>query len=124
MTIDCTGFNPNGPGRFRTDAANSLTQTCFFNKADEDSLFNVFVSKRVEKESSPDKILFEIQGLKTTADNETYSASSELENLQGNGLSNVRISKGQFDTTDYEDRSGGGKFRSKWKSATPKFLPG
>ena len=77
--------------------------------ADEDSLFNVFVSKRVEKESSSDKILFEIEGLKTTADNETYSASSELENLQGNGLSNVRISKGQFDTTDYEDRSGGGK---------------
>ena len=109
LTIDCTGFNPNDPGRFRTDAANPLTQTCFFNMADEDSLFNVFVSKRVEKESSSDKILFEIEGLKTTADNETYSASSELENLQGNGLSNVRISKGQFDTTDYEDRKGGGK---------------
>ena len=30
LTIDCTGFNPNGPGRFRTDAANLLTQTCFF----------------------------------------------------------------------------------------------
>ena len=58
LTIDCTGFNPNGPGRFRTDAANPLTQTCFFNKADEDSLFNVFVSKRVKNETSPDKILF------------------------------------------------------------------
>ena len=124
LTIDCTGFNPNGPGKFRTDAANPLTQTCFFNKANKDSLFNVFVRKRVEKESSSDKILFEIEGLKTAADNETYSASSELENLQGNGLSNVRISKEQFDTTDYEDRSGGGKFRSKWKSVRPKFLPG
>ena len=30
LTIDSTGFNPNGPGRFRTDAANPLTQTCFF----------------------------------------------------------------------------------------------
>ena len=32
LTIDCSGFNPNGPGRFRTDASNSLTQTCFLIK--------------------------------------------------------------------------------------------
>ena len=88
LTIDCTGFNPNGLGRFRTDAANPLTQTCFFNKPDHDSLFNVFVSKRIKNDSSPDKILLEVQGLNTVADNETYSATSELENLQGNGLSN------------------------------------
>ena len=37
LTIDCSGFNPNGPGRFRTDASNPLTQTCFFNKADQNS---------------------------------------------------------------------------------------
>ena len=55
LTIDSTGFNPNGPGRFRADAANPLTQTCFFNKADGDSLFNVFVSKRVKNETSPEK---------------------------------------------------------------------
>ena len=91
MTIDCAGFNLNGPGRFRTDAANPESQTCFFNKADEDTLFNVFVSKRIKKESDPNKILFEIEGLKTQADNETYSASAGLENLQGNGLSNARI---------------------------------
>ena len=30
LTIDCTGFNPNGPGRFRTDTANPERQTCFF----------------------------------------------------------------------------------------------
>ena len=124
LTIDCTGFNPNGPGRFRTNAADPESQTCFFNKADEDSLFNVFVSKRIKKESSSDKILFEIEGLKTQADNKTYSASSELENLQGNGLSNVRISEREFNTSDYENRSSSGKFRSKWKSVRPKFLPG
>ena len=55
LTIDCSGFNPNGPGRFRTDASNPLTQTCFFNKADQDSLFNIFISKRI-KEKSADKI--------------------------------------------------------------------
>ena len=118
LTIDCTGFNPNGPGRFRTDAANPLTQTCFFNKADHDSLFNVFVSKRIKNDSSPDKILFEVQGLKTVADNETYSATSELENLQGNGLSDYENRK------DYENRNSERKIRTKWKSARPKFLPG
>ena len=115
LTIDCTGFNPNGPGRFRTDAANPQSQTCFFNKADEDTLFNVFVSKRIKKESDPNKILFEIEGLKTQADNETYSAYSELDNLQGNGLSDVRISEGSSADGRYENRNLVGKFRSKWK---------
>ena len=49
LTIDCSSFNPNSPGRFRTDASNPLTQTCFFNKADQDSLFNIFISKRIKK---------------------------------------------------------------------------
>ena len=89
LTIDCSGFNPNGSGRFRTDASNPLTQTCFFNKADQDSLFNIFISKRI-KEKSTDKILFEIEGLKTSPDKEMYSPTLELENLQRNGLSNVR----------------------------------
>ena len=102
LTIDCTGFNPNGPGRFRTDTANPESQTCFFNKADEDTLFNVFVSKKIKKGNDPNKLLFEIEGLKTQADNETYSASAELENLQGNGLSNARISEGSSADSGYE----------------------
>ena len=78
LTIDCTGFNPNGPGRFRTDTANPESQTCFFNKEDEDTLFNVFVSKRIKREKDPNKLLFEIEGLKSQAENETYSASAEF----------------------------------------------
>ena len=114
LTIDCSGFNPNGPGRFRTDASNTLTQTCFFNKADQDSLFNTFMSKRI-KSNAENKILFEIEGLKTDADKATYNPTQELENLQKNGLSNA---PDQHDGTSF-----GNKFRSKWKSARPKFLP-
>ena len=114
LIIDCSGFNPNGPGRFRTDASNSLTQTCFFNKADQDSLFNTFISKRI-KSNADNKILFEIEGLKTDADRETYNPTQELENLQKNGLSNA---PDQHDGTSF-----GNKFRPKWKSARPKFLP-
>ena len=95
LTIDCSGFNPNGPGRFRTDASNALTQTCFFNKADQDSLFNIFISKRIQNKSA-DKILLEI-GLKTSTDNATYNLSLELGNLQRNGLSNIRNSADEQD---------------------------
>ena len=114
LAIDCSGFNPNGPGRFRTDASNPLTQTCFFNKADQDSLFNTFISKRI-KSNTDNKILFEIEGLKTNADKETYNPTQELENLQKNGLSNA---PDQHDGTSF-----GNKFKPKWKSARPKFLP-
>ena len=121
LSIDCTGLNSNGPGRFRTDSANPDSQTCFFNKSDDDTLFNVFVSKRIKREADPNKILFEIEGLKTEADNEIYSAFLELENLQGNGLSNVRTtaSNSKFDT---EGRDSSRKFRNRRKSARPKFL--
>ena len=88
LTIDCTSFNPNGPGRYRTEAADPDKHTCYFNRADEDSLYNIFISRRIKEK--PNKLLFKIEGLKTQTDNETYSASSELENLQGNGLSNAR----------------------------------
>ena len=124
LTIDCTGFNPNGSGRFRTDAGNPLTQTCFFNKADQDSFFNVFVNKRIKKDSV-DKVLFEIERLKTVEDNETYSATSELENLQGNGLSNARVSSDErVDGSEYANGDIKGKLRTEWKSARPKFMPG
>ena len=95
----------------------------FFNKADEDTLFNVFVSKRIKREKDPNKLLFEIEGLKTQADNKTYSASAELENLQGNGLSNARISEGSSANSEYENRDFVAMYRSKWKSAKPRFLP-
>ena len=29
LTIDCSGFNPNGPGRFRTDASNPVNKPVF-----------------------------------------------------------------------------------------------
>ena len=119
LTIDCSGFNPNGPGRFRTDASNALTRTCFLYKADQDSLFDIFISKRIQNKST-DKILFEIEGLKTSADNATYNPSLELENLQRNGLSNVRNNTDEQDGRGFEQS----KFRPKWKSASPKFLPG
>ena len=71
LTIYCTGLNPIGPGRYRTGAEDPYSQTCFFNKADDDHMFNVFVSKRIKREEKPDKILFEIEGVKSKTNIET-----------------------------------------------------
>ena len=119
LTIDCTSLNTNGPGRYRTEAADPDKHTCYFNKSDDDTLYNIFISKRIKEKSN--KLLFKIEGLKTQTDDETYSASSELENLQGNGLSNVR--NAEFET-GYGNREHSNKFRSKWKCVKPRFRPG
>ena len=124
LTLDCTGFNPNSPGHFRIGAEDPNSQTCFFNKADEDHMFNVFVSKRIKKEDSPDKILFEIESVKSQTNNETYSATSGLENLTGNGLSNVTNAEPTVEFSDFADGKLTGKIRRGWKSAKPKFPPG
>ena len=119
LTIDCTSLNTNGPGRYRTEAADPDKHTCYFNKADDDTLYNIFISKRIKEK--PNKLLFKIEGLKTQTDDETYSASSELENLQGNGLSNVRNAELE---TGYGNSEHSNKFRSKCKCVKPRFLPG
>ena len=125
-TLTSTFHNPIGPGRYRTGAEDPNSQTCFFNKADDDHMFNVFVSKRIKREEEPDKILFEIEGVKSKTNNETYSAVSELENLTGNGLPNV--ARSEHTTTarfsEPENRKHTGKVRRGWKSARPKLLPG
>ena len=106
LTIDCTGFNPNGPGRFMTEAKDPNSQTCFFNQSDKDHMFNVFVIKRIKREEAPNKILFETEGVKSQTNNETYSATSELENLTGNGLPNVTANSDAADGfSDFEQKS-------------------
>ena len=87
-------------------------------------MFNVFVSKRIRRDESPNKILFEIESVKSQTNNETYSASSEFENLTGNGLPNVRSAESTVGFSHFADGNVTGKIRRGWKSAKPKFLPG
>ena len=47
LTIDCSGINEDGPGRFRTEANNPEFQTCYFNSANDKQVYNKFVSKRI-----------------------------------------------------------------------------
>ena len=80
MTIYCGGINPNGSGRFRTKADNPVLQTCYFNVQDDEELFNVFISKRINNDNTEDKFLLKIECVKTEANNKTFDAKLELEN--------------------------------------------
>ena len=54
LTIDCSGFNPNGPDGFRTKADNLDSQTCYFNVRDDNQMFIVFISTRTNDEEGKD----------------------------------------------------------------------
>ena len=57
LTNDCSGFNPNGPGLFRTQSVNPDSQTCYINVSNDDHLY-VFVSKLINKNNQDNKSLF------------------------------------------------------------------
>ena len=89
LTLDCTDFNPNGPGRVRPKAENPDLQTCYFNVANDDHMFNVFISKHINKDVDNNEINFEIEDIKSQMNNETFNAELELDNLSENGTINV-----------------------------------
>ena len=46
LTPGCLGINPDGPGRFRTQAGSAEDQICYFNNKNNDKFFNTFLSKK------------------------------------------------------------------------------
>ena len=56
LTIDCSGVNKNGPGRYRTQADDPEKQVCYFNKPCDDELYNVFISNRIKTENFSNSI--------------------------------------------------------------------
>ena len=57
--IDSSGVNKNGPGRFRTEA-NPDKQVCYFNWQNNDEMFNVFTSSRINQQETAKGIYFQI----------------------------------------------------------------
>ena len=45
LTLDCTNTNKDGPGRFRTEADNPDYQLCLRNSANDEQVYNEFVSE-------------------------------------------------------------------------------
>ena len=85
LTLDCSNINKDGPGRFRTEADNPEFQVCYFNSANDEQLYNEFVSQRIRAPSDENDFYFKIVELKSkTRNNLTFDESEELHNLGRN----------------------------------------
>ena len=65
LTIDFSGINKDGPGRFRTEADNPEFQTCYFNLPNDEQIYNKFVSKRINSAEDNENLHFEIIKVKS-----------------------------------------------------------
>ena len=85
LTLDCSSINKDRSGRFRTEGHKPDFQTCYYNIADDEQLYNEFVSKRINENETTDKIQFNIIHLKSKANREeNVDATTELRNLKKN----------------------------------------
>ena len=124
LTVDCSNTNRDGPGIFRTEADNSDFQACYFNAANDEQVYNEFLSQRIKTSSDKNNFQFEIIELKSkTNTNITFDANEELHNLTRNAASANRRTKTIF--------GGGAKRRSPHESfaesnrrSTKRAIPG
>ena len=65
LTLDCDNTNKDGPGTFRTEADNPDFQSCYFNSANDQHIYNEFISKRIKNEVADDNFYFKISELKS-----------------------------------------------------------
>ena len=80
LTLDCSNTNRDGPGRFRSEADNPDKQLCYFNSANDEQVYNEFVSKRIK--SSEFENNFQIVEVKSkTNKNISFDASNKLQEL-------------------------------------------
>lgn len=93
LAIDCSGMNPNGPGRFRTEVDNLVRKACYFNVQNNDQFFNVYINKRINNKNLSDEIYFEIGRVKRNTNMKTFDKDLELGNLIQNGTNDYRCSQ-------------------------------
>ena len=91
LTLDCSNTNRDGPGRFCTKTDYPEFQTCYFNSANDEQVYNEFISERIKACSSEKSFQFKIIELKSRTNSElTFDASQELRNLTKNDTSASR----------------------------------
>ena len=91
LTIDCSGINENGPGRYQTQASDPEKQVCYFNQPRDDELYNVFISNRIKAGNFSNGIYFKIirvqgkdeafEAEKTLKEDGAYDRFSELDTV-------------------------------------------
>ena len=76
QTIDCSGVNKNGPGRYRTAADDPEKQVRYFNKPHNDELYNVFINNRRKPENFSKSIYSKVDRVQRK--DETFDAGNTL----------------------------------------------
>ena len=76
LTIDCSGINKNGQGRFRTEANKPEKQISHFNAQNNDQIFNVFTSNRINQQKAEKGINFQIDRVKSQTNADTFEANT------------------------------------------------
>ena len=85
LTLDCYNTNRDGPGRFRSEADNSDNQLCYLNSANDEKVYNEFVSKRIKSSDPENNFYFEIVEVKNkTNKNILFDATNKLQELNKN----------------------------------------
>ena len=87
-------------------------------------MFNVCLSTRINREEAKEKNIFQIDGIKTRTNDETFNAKLELENLAQNGTTDGGTKQNEFGIFNSRGEKYARKLRvrSNWKSAGPTFL--
>ena len=78
LTIDCSGINKNVPGRFRTEDNSNEKQVCYFNMQNNDQMFNVFRTNRINQQKTEKGIYFQIDRVKSKTTADTFEANTLL----------------------------------------------
>ena len=82
LTLDCSNTNRDGPGRFRSEADNPDNQFCYFNSANDEQVYNEFVSKRIKSSEFENQFHFKIVEVKSkTNKNISFDATDKLQEL-------------------------------------------
>ena len=94
LTIDLSGVNKDGPGRFRTKAGNPEFQVCYFNLKNDEQVYNDFISQRINNEENENDFHFKIVRQQSkTNNNVTFESSEELYKLKENDSASGRSEK-------------------------------
>ena len=94
LTIDSSGVNKDGPGRFRTKADNPEFQVCYFNLKNDEQVHNDFISQRINNDENENDFHFKIVRQKSkTNKNVTFESSEELNNLKENDSASSKYQK-------------------------------
>ena len=91
LTLDLSNTNRDGPVRFRTEADIPDYQSCYFNSANDEQVYNEFVSEQIKNGFSNDDFHFKIIELKSKTNKDiSFNANEELGQLNKNYIKRGR----------------------------------